>query len=231
MEAAPATAAAPGWRCRPGGRLDMSHGFVRHIRRNQLARDAYDRAVRQARGRARTRLTPGPARPRRPDQQVYRPHRGGERGYRGERGNPGEPGGPAGVPAAPGRRARGRCQRGAPPRGQRGPPGTGAGAAALLPRVRGGRRAGDGRDRAPGGQRRGGDPAGVCPQPPGAPPAQGPVPARAGRAQQAPGHGVTLLAQPGTATPGHCHPPGPCCPPLVSIKVLRGSMSFTAWGN
>ncbi|XP_059346851.1 UPF0561 protein C2orf68 homolog isoform X1 [Ammospiza nelsoni] len=80
MEAAPATAAAPGWRCRPGGRLDMSHGFVRHIRRNQLARDAYDRAVRQARGRARTRLTPGPARPRRPDQQVYRPHRGGERG-------------------------------------------------------------------------------------------------------------------------------------------------------
>ncbi|NXP40952.1 CB068 protein, partial [Leiothrix lutea] len=37
MEAA-ATTAAPGWRCRPGGRLDMSHGFVRHIRRNQLAR-------------------------------------------------------------------------------------------------------------------------------------------------------------------------------------------------
>uniref|UniRef100_A0A8C8AFL7 Uncharacterized protein n=1 Tax=Otus sunia TaxID=257818 RepID=A0A8C8AFL7_9STRI len=26
------------WRCRPGGRLDMSHGFVRHIRRNQIAR-------------------------------------------------------------------------------------------------------------------------------------------------------------------------------------------------
>ncbi|NXB11318.1 CB068 protein, partial [Cnemophilus loriae] len=39
MEAAAATTtAAPGWRCRPGGRLDMSHGFVRHIRRNQLAR-------------------------------------------------------------------------------------------------------------------------------------------------------------------------------------------------
>ncbi|NXV68347.1 CB068 protein, partial [Molothrus ater] len=110
MEAAPATAAAPGWRCRPGGRLDMSHGFVRHIRRNQLARDAYDRAVRQARGRARTRLTPGPARPRRPDQQVYRPHRGGERGHRGERGNPGgpgEPGGPAGGSGAPPEPARG----------------------------------------------------------------------------------------------------------------------------
>ncbi|XP_055552291.1 UPF0561 protein C2orf68 homolog isoform X2 [Falco cherrug] len=68
-------AAAAGWRCRPGGRLDMSHGFVRHIRRNQIARDAYERAVRQARGRARGRLTPAPPRPRRPDQQVYRPRR------------------------------------------------------------------------------------------------------------------------------------------------------------
>lgn len=107
----------------------MSHGFVRHIRRNQLARyrlrrgppgyprgplfpgwfgpgalwsppprnpdappvprDAYDRAVRQARGRARTRLTPAPARPRRPDQQVYRPHRGGGERHRGAgRGDP-----------------------------------------------------------------------------------------------------------------------------------------------
>lgn len=29
----------PAWGgCRPGGRLDMSHGFVRHIRRNQIAR-------------------------------------------------------------------------------------------------------------------------------------------------------------------------------------------------
>ncbi|NWS91858.1 CB068 protein, partial [Toxostoma redivivum] len=46
-------------------------------------RDAYDRAVRQARGRARTRLTPAPARPRRPDQQVYRPHRGGGERHRG----------------------------------------------------------------------------------------------------------------------------------------------------
>ncbi|XP_039420099.1 UPF0561 protein C2orf68 homolog [Corvus cornix cornix] len=122
MEAAAATTAAPGWRCRPGGRLDMSHGFVRHIRRNQLARDAYDRAVRQARGRARTRLTPAPARPRRPDQQVYRPHRGsGERLREGggtraaRRGDPeqwlrrGE-----GVPAATPARA--------PPRGPRGPP-------------------------------------------------------------------------------------------------------------
>uniref|UniRef100_A0A5F9CDW0 Uncharacterized protein n=1 Tax=Oryctolagus cuniculus TaxID=9986 RepID=A0A5F9CDW0_RABIT len=24
--------------CKPGGRLDMSHGFVHHIRRNQIAR-------------------------------------------------------------------------------------------------------------------------------------------------------------------------------------------------
>ncbi|XP_074784750.1 UPF0561 protein C2orf68 homolog [Athene noctua] len=68
------------WRCRPGGRLDMSHGFVRHIRRNQIARDAYERAVRQAQGRARGRLTPTPPRPRRPDQQVYRPRRPGAPG-------------------------------------------------------------------------------------------------------------------------------------------------------
>ncbi|NXJ72544.1 CB068 protein, partial [Rostratula benghalensis] len=78
--------AAAGWRCRPGGRLDMSHGFVRHIRRNQIARDAYERAVRQARGRARGRLTPAPPRPRRPDQQVYRPRRPGGVGCAGGRG-------------------------------------------------------------------------------------------------------------------------------------------------
>ncbi|XP_050839081.1 UPF0561 protein C2orf68 homolog isoform X1 [Serinus canaria] len=127
MEAAAATAAAPGWRCRPGGRLDMSHGFVRHIRRNQLARDAYDRAVRQARGRARTRLTPGPARPRRPDQQVYRPHRGGgERGpggHRGDRGDqqvyrPHRGGGGHGGDASAGSPPE---SRGAPPEPARGP--------------------------------------------------------------------------------------------------------------
>ncbi|NXN93757.1 CB068 protein, partial [Rhinopomastus cyanomelas] len=73
----PVMEAATSWRCRPGGRLDMSHGFVRHIRRNQLARDAYERAVRQARGRARGRITPTPTRPRRPDQPVYRPRRPG----------------------------------------------------------------------------------------------------------------------------------------------------------
>ncbi|XP_062452888.1 UPF0561 protein C2orf68 homolog isoform X1 [Rhea pennata] len=77
--------AGAGWRCRPGGRLDMSHGFVRHIRRNQIARDAYERAVRQARGRARKRHTPAPPRPRRPDQQVYRP-----RGPEGVAPSPGE---------------------------------------------------------------------------------------------------------------------------------------------
>ncbi|KAK9395322.1 UPF0561 protein C2orf68 like [Crotalus adamanteus] len=56
----------------PGGRLDLSHGFVRHIRRNQIARDDYDRQVKQAKEQLRRRLTPAPARPRRPDQQVYR---------------------------------------------------------------------------------------------------------------------------------------------------------------
>ncbi|CAO2605406.1 UPF0561 protein C2orf68 homolog [Lemmus lemmus] len=38
----------PGLCCKPGGRLDMSHGFVHHIRRNQIAR---------------YRPAPGPARP------------------------------------------------------------------------------------------------------------------------------------------------------------------------
>ncbi|XP_071435183.1 UPF0561 protein C2orf68 homolog [Pithys albifrons albifrons] len=105
MEAA--AAPAPGWRCRPGGRLDMSHGFVRHIRRNQLARDAYDRAVRQARGRARSRLTPGPARPRRPDQQVYRPRGCGGPGGDASAGPP--PGDPRGSPPDPSRGPRLFC--------------------------------------------------------------------------------------------------------------------------
>ncbi|NXY90232.1 CB068 protein, partial [Alcedo cyanopectus] len=83
--------AASSWRCRPGGRLDMSHGFVRHIRHNQIARDAYERAVRQARGRARGRLTLPPPRPRRPDQPVYRPRRPGERGVPGGVGDGGAP--------------------------------------------------------------------------------------------------------------------------------------------
>uniref|UniRef100_A0A8D0DS28 Chromosome 2 open reading frame 68 n=1 Tax=Salvator merianae TaxID=96440 RepID=A0A8D0DS28_SALMN len=77
MEAAAQSATAiseprPGWApCRPGGRLDMSHGFVRHIRRNQIARDDYDREVKQAKEKMKRRHTPAPARPRKPDQQVY----------------------------------------------------------------------------------------------------------------------------------------------------------------
>ncbi|XP_026571052.1 UPF0561 protein C2orf68 homolog [Pseudonaja textilis] len=67
-------------RCHPGGRLDMSHGFVRHIRRNQIARDDYDRQVKQAKEQLRRRLTPAPPRPRRPDQQVYRAGRRGAAG-------------------------------------------------------------------------------------------------------------------------------------------------------
>ncbi|XP_064031527.1 UPF0561 protein C2orf68 homolog isoform X3 [Pogoniulus pusillus] len=83
--------AAVDWRCRPGGRLDMSHGFVRHIRHNQIARDAYERAVRQARGRARGRLPPATPRPRRPDQQVYRPRRNVGTGGTGGDPSPGSP--------------------------------------------------------------------------------------------------------------------------------------------
>ncbi|NXR13682.1 CB068 protein, partial [Semnornis frantzii] len=90
---------AVGWRCRPGGRLDMSHGFVRHIRHNQIARDAYERAVRQARGRARGRLPPAAPRPRRPDQQVYRPRRNGEHRGGGTGRHPGHRGGARWGPA------------------------------------------------------------------------------------------------------------------------------------
>ncbi|XP_060107739.1 UPF0561 protein C2orf68 homolog [Heteronotia binoei] len=65
---------SPAWRgCRPGGRLDMSHGFVRHIRRNQIARDDYDKEMKQAKEKVKKRHTPAPARPRKPDQQVYHP--------------------------------------------------------------------------------------------------------------------------------------------------------------
>ncbi|XP_056314806.1 UPF0561 protein C2orf68 homolog [Danio aesculapii] len=58
---------------KPGGRLDMSHGFLKHIRRNQIARDDYDREVKQAKEKQRRRHTNTPRRPRRPDRQVYHP--------------------------------------------------------------------------------------------------------------------------------------------------------------
>ncbi|XP_040849523.1 UPF0561 protein C2orf68 homolog [Ochotona curzoniae] len=74
-------ARSPGPRlcCKPGGRLDMSHGFVHHIRRNQIARDDYDKKVKQAaKEKVRRRHTPAPTRPRKPDLQVYLPrHRDG----------------------------------------------------------------------------------------------------------------------------------------------------------
>ncbi|XP_061117374.1 UPF0561 protein C2orf68 homolog [Conger conger] len=60
---------------KPGGRLDMSHGFLHHIRRNQIARDDYDKEVKQAKERQRLRSTATPRRPRRPDIQVYHPRR------------------------------------------------------------------------------------------------------------------------------------------------------------
>ncbi|XP_012586894.1 PREDICTED: UPF0561 protein C2orf68 homolog isoform X1 [Condylura cristata] len=69
----------PGLCCKPGGRLDMSHGFVHHIRRNQLARDDYDKKVKQAaKEKVRRRHTPAPTRPRKPDLQVYLPRHRGE---------------------------------------------------------------------------------------------------------------------------------------------------------
>ncbi|XP_008333691.1 UPF0561 protein C2orf68 homolog [Cynoglossus semilaevis] len=58
---------------KPGGRLDMRHGFLHHIRRNQIARDDYDKEVKQAKELQRRRHTTVPRRPRRPDIQVYHP--------------------------------------------------------------------------------------------------------------------------------------------------------------
>lgn len=55
------------------GRLDMSHGFVHHIRRNQIARDDYDKEVKQAKEKQKKRYTPRPSRPKKPDLQVYHP--------------------------------------------------------------------------------------------------------------------------------------------------------------
>lgn len=67
---------------KPGGRLDMNHGFLHHIRRNQIARDDYDKEVKQAKELQRRRHTTTPRRPRRPDIQVYHPRqrRGSETG-------------------------------------------------------------------------------------------------------------------------------------------------------
>ncbi|XP_074796078.1 UPF0561 protein C2orf68 homolog isoform X2 [Natator depressus] len=76
MDAGPEAERGPAWGgCRPGGRLDMSHGFVQHIRRNQIARDDYDREVKQAKEKVKKRHTPTPPRPRKPDQRVYHPCR------------------------------------------------------------------------------------------------------------------------------------------------------------
>ncbi|XP_077600506.1 UPF0561 protein C2orf68 homolog [Stigmatopora nigra] len=55
------------------GRLDMSHGFLYHIRRNQIARDDYDKEVKLAKESQRRRHTTTPQRPKRPDIQVYHP--------------------------------------------------------------------------------------------------------------------------------------------------------------
>ncbi|CAH2274899.1 Hypothetical predicted protein [Pelobates cultripes] len=65
-------------RAGPGGRLDMSHGFVHHIRRNQIARDDYDKEVKQAQQKQKKRYVPGPSRPKKPDLQVYHPRPRGE---------------------------------------------------------------------------------------------------------------------------------------------------------
>ncbi|CAL8342897.1 unnamed protein product [Lota lota] len=61
-----------------GGRLDMSHGFLHHIRRNQIARDDYDKKVKNAKELQRRIHAATPRRPRRPDIQVYNPRKRNE---------------------------------------------------------------------------------------------------------------------------------------------------------
>ncbi|XP_043940221.1 UPF0561 protein C2orf68 homolog [Protopterus annectens] len=63
---------------KPGGRLDMNHGFVHHIRKNQQARDDYDKEVKEAKEKQKRRHTPAPPRPRKPDIQVYHPRKRGD---------------------------------------------------------------------------------------------------------------------------------------------------------
>uniref|UniRef100_UPI00358F845A UPF0561 protein C2orf68 homolog isoform X2 n=1 Tax=Myxine glutinosa TaxID=7769 RepID=UPI00358F845A len=54
-------------------RLDLSHGFVKHIQKNQIERGEWDLSERARRSSQRARRTQGPMGERRPDQQVYRP--------------------------------------------------------------------------------------------------------------------------------------------------------------
>ncbi|XP_078658705.1 UPF0561 protein C2orf68 homolog [Branchiostoma floridae x Branchiostoma belcheri] len=54
-------------------KLDMSHGFVHHIRRNQKSRDDYDKEQKAKQGQRRPRHTQASVRPKKPDQVVYRP--------------------------------------------------------------------------------------------------------------------------------------------------------------
>ncbi|XP_066303416.1 UPF0561 protein C2orf68 homolog [Branchiostoma lanceolatum] len=54
-------------------KLDMSHGFVHHIRRNQKSRDNYDKEQKAKQGQRKPRHTQPSVRPKKPDQMVYKP--------------------------------------------------------------------------------------------------------------------------------------------------------------
>lgn len=57
-----------------GPGLDMKHGFVNHIRTNQINRDDYDKEVRLAKLKQRPkRRTPASNRPKKPDMNRYMP--------------------------------------------------------------------------------------------------------------------------------------------------------------
>ncbi|KAK2108170.1 hypothetical protein P7K49_013335 [Saguinus oedipus] len=64
----------PGHCCKPGGQLDMNHGFMHHIRWKQIAHHDHKKKAKQAaKEKVRRRHTPAPTRPCKPDLQVYLP--------------------------------------------------------------------------------------------------------------------------------------------------------------
>ncbi|XP_077999568.1 UPF0561 protein C2orf68 homolog [Glandiceps talaboti] len=56
------------------GKIDMGHGFMRHIVKNQVDRDDYDKEVKLAKMQQKPhRRTPGTGRPKKPDLAYYTP--------------------------------------------------------------------------------------------------------------------------------------------------------------
>ncbi|XP_037094092.1 UPF0561 protein C2orf68 homolog [Pollicipes pollicipes] len=70
-------------KCGKDVHLDMNHGFIKSIIKNQLDRDSYDKELKEKQAKARAAPAPAdavrPARaaPRRPDRAIYTPPAGG----------------------------------------------------------------------------------------------------------------------------------------------------------